>query len=71
MRGLKENVTIGHMIPAGTGMRNYHNIKLSDSSTADLDAKMEEIIEQRKAEQALESQTDEEPASSSFDGEED
>ena len=71
LRGLKENVTIGHMIPAGTGMRNYHNIKLSDSSTADLDAKMEEIIEQRKAEQALESQTDEEPASSSFDGEED
>src|SRR5574344_91173 len=61
LHGLKENVIIGHMIPAGTGMRNYHDIKLSDSSTADLDAQMEEILEQRRQEKALESQTEEDP----------
>ena len=49
------------MIPAGTGMRNYHGIKLSDSSTADLDAQMEEILEQRRQEKALEAQTEEDP----------
>ena len=27
--GLKENVLIGKLIPAGTGMKRYHNIKLS------------------------------------------
>jgi len=26
MRGLKENVIVGHLIPAGTGMRQYDNI---------------------------------------------
>jgi DNA-directed RNA polymerase subunit beta' len=26
MRGLKENVIVGHLIPAGTGMRKYDNI---------------------------------------------
>ncbi|MBO6132498.1 MAG: DNA-directed RNA polymerase subunit beta' [Treponema sp.] len=53
LRGLKENVIIGHMIPAGTGMRQYHNVKLSDSNNADLDAKMEEILEQRRQEKEL------------------
>ena len=38
--GIKENVAIGHMIPAGTGIRNYKNVKLYDSSDVDLDAKM-------------------------------
>ena len=28
LRGLKENVIIGHLIPAGTGMRRYHGIKI-------------------------------------------
>jgi len=26
MRGLKENVIVGHLIPAGTGMREYEKI---------------------------------------------
>jgi DNA-directed RNA polymerase subunit beta' len=26
LRGLKENVIIGKLIPAGTGMRCYHNV---------------------------------------------
>ena len=50
LRGLKENVIIGHMIPAGTGMRQYSHIKLSDSYNEDLDAKMNEILEQRRIE---------------------
>ncbi|MNN92888.1 DNA-directed RNA polymerase subunit beta' [compost metagenome] len=28
--GLKENVLIGKLIPAGTGMNRYRNVKLSD-----------------------------------------
>ena len=71
LHGLKENVIIGHMIPAGTGMRQYHNVKLSDSSAADLDAKMEEILEQRRRERASEMQADEMPMMSSIEGEED
>jgi DNA-directed RNA polymerase subunit beta' len=30
LRGLKENVVIGHLIPAGTGMKRYRNVKLAD-----------------------------------------
>ena len=59
LHGLKENVIIGHMIPAGTGMRQYHNVKLSDSSASDLDAKMEEILELRRQEKLLEQQAEE------------
>ncbi len=54
LRGLKENVIIGHMIPAGTGMRAYHNVKLFDSSNEDLDAKMDEILEIRRIEREQE-----------------
>ena len=28
LKGLKENVIIGHLIPAGTGMRRYRNIRM-------------------------------------------
>ena len=52
LRGLKENVVIGHMIPAGTGIRNYRNIKLSDAYSDDLDAKMLEVLERRREERA-------------------
>ncbi len=50
LRGLKENIIIGHRIPAGSGIRQYNNVKLSDDSTTDLDAKMKEILEQRMLE---------------------
>ncbi|MDP3177612.1 MAG: DNA-directed RNA polymerase subunit beta', partial [Spirochaetaceae bacterium] len=53
LRGLKENVIIGHLIPAGTGMRQYRNIKLSDSETDDLDAFVEEVLEKRRREKEL------------------
>ncbi len=47
LHGLKENIIIGHRIPAGTGIRQYSNVKLSDASSEDLDAKMKEILDQR------------------------
>ncbi|HTX73640.1 MAG TPA: hypothetical protein VMC79_12495, partial [Rectinemataceae bacterium] len=53
LRGLKENVIIGHLIPAGTGMRMYRNIKLSDSENDDLDAFVEEVLEKRRKEKEL------------------
>ena len=50
LHGLKENVVIGHMIPAGTGIRCYKNVKLFDDNAKDLDEQMNEIIERRKLE---------------------
>ena len=57
LRGLKENVIIGHMIPAGTGIRNYKNVKLFDDKATDLDLQMEEILERRKQEKEMENQS--------------
>jgi len=62
LRGLKENVIIGHLIPAGTGMRSYRNIRLYDEHRDDLDAHMQQIVEQRereRSEQQEEEQTEE------------
>ncbi|MCL2229998.1 MAG: DNA-directed RNA polymerase subunit beta' [Treponema sp.] len=50
LRGLKENIIIGHPIPAGTGMKRYRNIKLFDDESQDLDEYMQEILEKRKQE---------------------
>lgn len=50
LRGLKENVIIGHLIPAGTGMRQYRDIKLFDKNKSDLDVQMNEILERRRIE---------------------
>ncbi len=51
LRGLKENVIIGQLIPAGTGMKLYRNVKLFDDRSEDLDAYVQDIIEQRKLEE--------------------
>ena len=51
LRGLKENVVIGHLIPAGTGIKTYRNVKLFDEHSEDLDASMQMILEQRKMEE--------------------
>ncbi|MCP5500953.1 MAG: DNA-directed RNA polymerase subunit beta' [Leptospiraceae bacterium] len=40
--GLKENVIIGHMIPAGTGMRKYLDIEIFKETYGDLDRVVEE-----------------------------
>ena len=55
LRGLKENIIIGHPIPAGTGMKRYRDIKLFDEDNPDLDATMEEILERRRLESIAES----------------
>ena len=43
--GLKENVLIGKLIPAGTGMKRYYNTKLSTDSVVE-EAEEEEIIDE-------------------------
>jgi DNA-directed RNA polymerase subunit beta' len=52
LRGLKENIIIGHPIPAGTGMKRYRAIKLFDEDSQDMDVQMHDILEQRKLELA-------------------
>ncbi|MDR1215426.1 MAG: DNA-directed RNA polymerase subunit beta' [Treponema sp.] len=54
LRGLKENIIIGHPIPAGTGMKRYRNVKLFGQENQDLDVEMDEILERRRLEQAVE-----------------
>ena len=36
LNGLKENIIIGHLIPAGTGMRVYRNIRAYKNILGDL-----------------------------------
>ncbi len=50
LRGLKENVIIGHLIPAGTGMRVYQDVKLFDENKEDLDIIIDRIVEEKKRE---------------------
>jgi len=50
LRGLKENIIIGHPIPAGTGIKRYRNIKLFDEESQDLDEYMHEILDKRRQE---------------------
>ncbi|MDR2094321.1 MAG: DNA-directed RNA polymerase subunit beta' [Treponema sp.] len=64
LRGLKENIIIGHPIPAGTGMKRYRKVKLFDEDQQDLDVYMEEILERRKLEKVAE------PVEPDFNGEE-
>ena len=51
LSGLKENVIIGHLIPAGTGMREYREVKLFDENMENLDIKIQRILEQRRQEE--------------------
>jgi DNA-directed RNA polymerase subunit beta' len=59
LRGLKENIIIGHPIPAGTGMKRYRAIKLFGEDQQDLDLQMQEILEQRKLEKLAEPEEEE------------
>ena len=67
LRGLKENVIIGHMIPAGTGMKQYRNVKLFDGSDKDLDIQMEELLEKRRLEKESEVRVEDTVSESSTD----
>ena len=53
LRGLKENVIIGHLIPAGTGMKKYREVKLYDENMEDLDISINRIIEEKRKEREL------------------
>jgi DNA-directed RNA polymerase subunit beta' len=59
LHGLKENIIIGHPIPAGTGMKRYRAVKLFDEDIQDLDQYMEEILEKRRLEKIAEPVTEE------------
>jgi DNA-directed RNA polymerase subunit beta' len=48
LRGLKENVIIGHLIPAGTGMKRYRNISIIDDDDAALSSTVQSVMEARK-----------------------
>ena len=61
LRGLKENVIIGHLIPAGTGMKKYRNVRLFDKNSEDLDASVQSILEARKLEQQAEAEESGQP----------
>jgi len=50
LRGLKENVIIGHLIPAGTGMKKYRDIKLKDEELLVLQQKVDAVKEARRQE---------------------
>ena len=44
LEGLKENVIVGHKIPAGTGMRDYENIIVGSKEEYDeIMARKEEL----------------------------
>ncbi len=65
--GLKENVIIGKLIPAGTGMRKYRDVKLDteldmddEITLDDFEELTEEIAEDSTVEETLEETTEEE-----------
>jgi DNA-directed RNA polymerase subunit beta' len=60
LRGLKENIIIGHPIPAGTGVKRYRAVKLFDEDNKDLDVEMQEILERVKLEKVAENAREEE-----------
>ena len=44
LRGLKENVIIGHLIPAGTGIQRYRSLRL-DAEIAEAEAQQAAPVE--------------------------
>ena len=50
MIGLKENVIIGKLIPAGTGMKRYRNVKL--------DTSLEDVMNEEYSDAAYEAETE-------------
>ena len=60
--GLKENVIIGKLIPAGTGMKRYRDVKLST------DERLEAALEAKRAlEAAIEAESFDEDADTEVD----
>lgn len=55
LMGLKENVIIGHMIPAGTGMKKYRDIEVFKEMPGDLDWDLESEDEEEQVSEISES----------------
>ncbi|MGV3667554.1 MAG: DNA-directed RNA polymerase subunit beta' [Leptospira bouyouniensis] len=55
LMGLKENVIIGHMIPAGTGMKKYRDIEVFKELPGDLDWDLESEEEEEEVSELSES----------------
>ncbi len=47
LRGLKENIIIGHKIPAGTGKKEYRNLKLKNMPSEEIETQVRDIMEAR------------------------
>jgi DNA-directed RNA polymerase subunit beta' len=60
LRGLKENVIIGHLIPAGTGVRHYRAVDIFREELGDLEAHLneEELVESDEAKESEEITTE-------------
>ena len=52
--GLKENVLIGKLIPAGTGMKRYRNVKLDCDMKMDDDLEFDEEVDFIEEEETVE-----------------
>ncbi len=67
--GLKENVIIGKLIPAGTGMKRYRNIKINTET--ELEEEEDDFLmeEELNEEEILEETAAEEEETEEFDGE--
>ncbi|MEN8838937.1 MAG: hypothetical protein ABF238_00355, partial [Flavobacteriales bacterium] len=49
LKGLKENVIVGHLIPAGTGMRKYDDMQVVSTALNDAEEVTEEVTEETEA----------------------
>ncbi len=49
LRGLKENIVIGHKIPAGTGKKVYRNVSIVRDEESSIESSLNEIISSRKS----------------------
>ena len=58
--GLKENVIIGKLIPAGTGMKRYRDVTLSTDYKETVDFDVNEIAEDEMTDNAVSEDFDEE-----------
>jgi len=51
LQGLKENVIIGHLIPAGTGIEKYHEFKIlneeDEEASLEADKTMTNIFQEK------------------------
>ncbi|MHC5089331.1 MAG: DNA-directed RNA polymerase subunit beta' [Planctomycetota bacterium] len=52
LRGLKENIILGHLIPAGTALKPYLDMKVKHLAEAPVPKQLEELREEKEAEAA-------------------